>query len=175
MYEIYDISYKKFVGTKPMRIRFDNVDGFIKTYDGTRYLVLFDPERYDGIYKRIKHIVSEKSSIKYSIDNNFFWIKIDSYNSLPTEKALTFHNVIILTKSVIIKSKNSYCCNGYHDLLVIPMDLRDIAIFNIKSADYCCVISGVSESETIKLMQNIDLTGKRKTSLNSKFFIRYKE
>ena len=77
MYEIYDISYKKFVGTKPMRIRFDNVDGFIKTYDGTRYLVLFDPERYDGIQKRIKHIVSEKNSIKCSINNNFFWIKID--------------------------------------------------------------------------------------------------
>ena len=51
------------------------------------------------------------------------------------------------------------------------MDLRDIAIFNIKSADYCCVISGVSESETIKLMQNIDLTGKSETSLNPKFFI----
>ena len=55
-----------------MRIRFGNVDGFIRIYDGTRYLVLFDPERYDGIYKRNKHIVSEKSSIKYSINNNFF-------------------------------------------------------------------------------------------------------
>ena len=55
-----------------MRIRFDNVTGFIKTYDGTRYLVLFDPERYDGIQKRIKHIVSEKNSIKYNINNNFF-------------------------------------------------------------------------------------------------------
>ena len=26
---------------KPLRIRFDKVDRFIKVYDGTRYLVLF--------------------------------------------------------------------------------------------------------------------------------------
>ena len=28
---------------------FYNVDGFIKVYDGTRYLVLFDPEKHDAI------------------------------------------------------------------------------------------------------------------------------
>ena len=166
-YETKNRTTKNFIGAKPMRIRLDNVDGFIKTYDWTRYLVLFEPERYDRIYKRIKDIVSEKSSIKYSINNYFFWIKIDSYNSVPTEKTLIFH-VIILTKSVIIKNKNSYCCNGYHDLLVIPMDLSDIAIFNIKRADYCCV----SECE---IWQNIDLTSKSEISLNLKFFIRYKE
>ena len=30
---IYDISYKTFMGSKPLRIRFDEVDGFIKIYD----------------------------------------------------------------------------------------------------------------------------------------------
>ena len=47
---IYDISYKNFMGAKPLRIRVDKIDGFIKIYDGTRYLVLFGPERYDAIY-----------------------------------------------------------------------------------------------------------------------------
>ena len=28
---------------------FYNVDGYIKVYDGTRYLVLFDPEKHDAI------------------------------------------------------------------------------------------------------------------------------
>ena len=37
------------MGTKPLRIRFDKIDGFIKIYDGTRYLVSFGPERYDAI------------------------------------------------------------------------------------------------------------------------------
>ena len=29
------------MGSKPLRIRFDEIDGFIKIYDGIRYLVLF--------------------------------------------------------------------------------------------------------------------------------------
>ena len=38
--------------------------------------------------------------------------------------------------------------------------LSDIAILNIKDSDYCCVISWISTSEAIKLLQNIDLTEK---------------
>ena len=34
---IYDISYKTFMGSKPLRIRFDEIDEFIKIYDGIRY------------------------------------------------------------------------------------------------------------------------------------------
>ena len=38
-------------------------------------------------------------------------IRIDSYNSLPIEKILTFYNVIILIKSVVNKNKNEYFYN----------------------------------------------------------------
>ena len=51
-------------------------------------------------------------------------------------------------------------CNGCHDLLMMSINLSDIAILNIKNTDYCCVISGISISKAINLMQNIDLTGK---------------
>ena len=47
---IYDISYITLIGSKPLRIRFDKTDGFIKIYDGTRYLILFGSEKYDAIY-----------------------------------------------------------------------------------------------------------------------------
>ena len=40
------------------------------------------------------------------------------------------------------------------------MNFSDIAILNIKSANYRCTISGISKSEVINLMQNIDLTKK---------------
>ena len=40
------------------------------------------------------------------------------------------------------------------------MDLSDIAILNIKSTGYGCIISGISKSKTVNLMQNIDLTKK---------------
>ena len=46
---IYGISYKTFMGVKPLCIRFDKVHGVIKIYDGTGYLELFD----SWIYNRI--------------------------------------------------------------------------------------------------------------------------
>ena len=46
----YSILFKTFMDAKPLRIRFDKIDGGIQTLDGTRYLVLFGPEKYDVIY-----------------------------------------------------------------------------------------------------------------------------
>ena len=51
---IYDISYEAFMGAKPLRIRLDEIDGFIKIYDGIRHLVLFCPGWYDEIYNNIR-------------------------------------------------------------------------------------------------------------------------
>ena len=94
------------MGAKPLRFRFDKVDGFIKIYDGTRYLVLFSLERFNAIYGRISYCISEKSDTKYSINHNFSRIRIDSYHSLPRETTLPFHNVIILIKSIHNNNKN---------------------------------------------------------------------
>ena len=38
---IYDVSHKILISSKPMRIRFAKVAGFIRVYEGTRYLGLF--------------------------------------------------------------------------------------------------------------------------------------
>ena len=38
---IYDISHKALISSKPLRIRFDKIDGITRIYDGTRYLTLF--------------------------------------------------------------------------------------------------------------------------------------
>ena len=51
-------------------------------------------------------------------------------------------------------------CNRCHDLLMMSIKLTDIAILNINSADYRCIISGISKSEVMKLMQNTNLTKK---------------
>ena len=34
---VYGISCKTMTGAKPLRIRFDKVDGFVRVYDRTRY------------------------------------------------------------------------------------------------------------------------------------------
>ena len=43
---------------------------------------------------------------------------------------------------------------------MMSMNLIDIAILNIKGANYRCIINGISKSEAINLIQNIDLTEK---------------
>ena len=40
------------------------------------------------------------------------------------------------------------------------MNLSNIVILNIKGSDYRCIISGISKSEAINLIQNADLTKK---------------
>ena len=57
----------------------------------------------------------------------------------------------------------SNICNRYHDLLMMSMNLSNIAILNIKGSDYRCVISGISKNEAINLIQNADLTEKSGT------------
>ena len=42
---VYNILFKNFIDDKTLRIRFNKIDGFIKDYDGTRYLVLFGSKK----------------------------------------------------------------------------------------------------------------------------------
>ena len=52
---VYYISYyKTLIDIKSLRIRFDKANGFIRNYDGTRYLALFSPGKYNAIYNRIR-------------------------------------------------------------------------------------------------------------------------
>ena len=56
-----------------------------------------------------------------------------------------------------------YVCNRCCDLLMMSINLSDITIFKIKNINYCCFISGISKSEAINLLQNIDLNRKSGT------------
>ena len=51
-------------------------------------------------------------------------------------------------------------CNGCHDVLMMFMNLSDISILNIHGADYRCVITGISKSEAVNLLQNAVLNEK---------------
>ena len=62
---IYDSSYKTLIGAKPLRTRFSKVDEFVRACGGTRHFVLFGPEKYDAIYKRIRCLIRQKSGITY--------------------------------------------------------------------------------------------------------------
>ena len=55
---IYNISYKTLIGPKPLRIRFDKIDGFIRFYGESKYLVLLGLEKYDAIYNKTRYFIS---------------------------------------------------------------------------------------------------------------------
>ena len=48
--------------------------------------------------------------------------------------------------------------NRYHGLLIMSLNLCDIAILNIKCSNYRCIISLISKNEFINLMENANLT-----------------
>ena len=81
---------QKLICAKPSRIRFDKIDGFIRVYDGTRYLVLLETEKYNFIYNRIRYLTEVKSGITY------VWIIMQEstliHIILPLEKRFTSHN-----------------------------------------------------------------------------------
>ena len=69
-----------------------------------------------------------------------------------------YHYNIFLEKASYELRKNHYwyflnkefkfqpnVCNGCHDLLMMSMNLSGIAILNIKSADYRCIISALAK------------------------------
>ena len=53
-----------------------------------------------------------------------------------------------------------HVCSGCHEVLMMSMNLSNIVILNIHGADYCCIISGISKSEAVSLLQKDDLKEK---------------
>ena len=108
---VYDISYKSLIGAKLLLISFHKVDGFIKVYDGTRYLVFLEPEKHDAIFNRIRHLITQESSTTNVVSHNYTKNKTDLNDSLPLEKISTLPNAITLTKSVFNEDQNQYYYN----------------------------------------------------------------
>ena len=111
-----------------MSVRFNKIDGFIRVYHGTIYLVLFGAEKYDFIYNRVRYVIEVKSVITYVISYNYARIKVDSYDSLLLEETLTFCNDIIHIKLVWNKDKSHYYYNKFLENVCI--DYLKITIIN---------------------------------------------
>ena len=50
---------------------FVEVDGLIKGYNGTKYLVLFGPEKYNAIFNRIRYPIGITIGITYIGFHNY--------------------------------------------------------------------------------------------------------
>ena len=90
---IYDILYKILIGPKPLHIRFSQVDGFIRVYYRSRFLVLFGINKYETIRNRIRYVIGVNGNIIYISLHYYAKVKVDFCNSLPLERTLTLHSV----------------------------------------------------------------------------------
>ena len=97
---VYDILYKSLIDYKIISLY---VLDLIKQIDLLKFMMDFI-----RLYNRIIYLISVKSGITYIISHNYATIKVDSYDSLPLEKAMTFRNLIIIAKSVWNKDNNYY-------------------------------------------------------------------
>ena len=50
--------------------------------------------------------------------------------------------------------------DGCHVILMMSINLNDIAILNICDVDHCCIITGISKTEALNLLQNTDISKK---------------
>ena len=46
------------------------------------------------------------------------------------------------------------CCNGFHDLSILCLNVSDIVIITVKDVDFCCIIYNISKSKAINLIEN---------------------
>ena len=98
------------------------------------------------LYKNINMLYYDRIDVSEGID----------FNKKSASKDCDIcHNWYFLNYSFKFQPNVSITC---HDLLMISVNLSDIAILDIKGSDYCCIISLISKNEAISLLQNADLT-----------------
>ena len=88
----------------------------------------------------------------------YILIELAFLKELALAKQVHQKCVIFVTIQIFKFQANVY--NRCHNLSMMSMNLSDIAILNIKSADCRCIISLISQNVAINLMQNADLTEK---------------
>ena len=91
----------------------------------------------------------------YFFDSSDFSEEIDVSKTSASKECNICHYWYFLNYSFKFQPN---VCNRCHDLLMMSMNPSDIAILNIKSSDYSCIINLIRKIEAIKLMQNADLT-----------------
>ena len=67
-------------------------------------------------------------------------------------KQVNEKSMIFVTIGIFQKTFQPYVCNGYHDVLMMPINLRHIAILKMHAVGYRCIISGSRKCEAINLM-----------------------
>ena len=83
---------------------------------------------------------------------------IDINKTSTSKECDIYHYQYFLDKGLQFQP-NVY--NGCHDVLMMSINFKGIAILNICVVDYRCIINGIDKSKAVSLLQNADLTERR--------------
>ena len=74
-------------------------------------------------------------------------------------KGITVKNAWFVTIGFLVMGLNlqNFVCNGWHDLIIFCLNLRDIAIITATNVDYRCIICNMRKPDTIYLLENVML------------------
>ena len=53
-----------------------------------------------------------------------------------------------------------HVCNKCHDVLMAAYELKNIAILNVKGADFTCILWGINKNEAVNILNNSVLEDK---------------
>ena len=80
---IYNVAYKTRYGVKLLYIIFEKADGYIRKFDGTKYLALFHSnEKYERIFARLRYLIMLKNNISDVYYHKYAKIKFNSDDDL---------------------------------------------------------------------------------------------
>ena len=77
---------------------------------------------------------------------------IDVNKTSESKECNICHYRYFLDKEFKFKPDVCKGCKGCYILLMMSINLSNIAYLNLKDANYCCVISGIGKSEAIKML-----------------------
>ena len=87
-----------------------------------------------------------------------YYDKIDVFEEIDINKTSASKERDICHKGLKFQW---YVCNGCHDVLMMSLNLDNIAILNINDTDYCCIINGISKIDALNPLKYADLIEKR--------------
>ena len=115
---------------------------------------------------KTKTIIAINSFWKNVHINNIKWLHcdridvsvgIDVSKTRASRESIIFHYFYFFDKAFKFQP---VVYNDCHDLLIIPVNLNDIAILNIYSVNYRCIINEISKSKAVNLLKTSDLSKK---------------
>ena len=80
---IYNVAYKTRYGVKLLYIIFEKADGYIRKFDGTKYLAFFHSnEKYKRIFAKLRYLIMLKNNISDVYYHKYAKIKFNSDDNL---------------------------------------------------------------------------------------------